>query len=33
MFCCGDYVSYGSEGVYQIIAIGKIDFADNPKRI
>lgn len=33
MFCCGDYVSYGSEGVYQITAIGKIDFADNPKRI
>ena len=25
MFCCGDYVSYGSEGVYQITAIGKIE--------
>lgn len=33
MFHCGDYVAYGSAGVCKIIAIGKINFADNPKRV
>lgn len=33
MFHCGNYVAYGSAGVCKIIAIGKIDFADNPKRV
>ena len=33
MFHCGDYVAYGSAGVCKIIAIGKIYFADNPKKV